>query len=268
MVMKKQPPLNYAFAIGKIRALEKFLIKQEVFQEAIESNLEEALRLFVESGLYSEELLHIRDSRHLEEVLSQELLKVKHLIGSLLLDKELLCFIELDDLAKMLKICKGFASEFLSDYLMHMLDLQNIKTFLRLYVLKEPEEKLKLHITSEGFMEKGTFLKCYAQDLLVFLNRLEFVHKRSQIIDYAYFLKEPIQKLKQNDSFVALEKAIDDFLMRVLKPAKYLSFGPEPLLAYYFAKANEINLMRMIILAKLNNFSNDLVKERLNSVYA
>jgi len=39
-------------------------------------------------------------------------------------------------------------------------------------------------------------------------------------------------------------------------------------LAYYLAKVNEINLMRLIILAKLNGLPADLVKERLNNVYA
>jgi len=81
-------------------------------------------------------------------------------------------------------------------------------------------------------------------------------------------LGEAIRKLERESSFVALEKEINDFLIQILKPAKYLSFGPEPILAYYFAKVNEINLIRMIILAKLNNVPSDLVKERLNNVYA
>ena len=67
---------------------------------------------------------------------------------------------------------------------------------------------------------------------------------------------------------MALEKAICDFLMRELRTAKYVTFGPEPVVAYYFARVNEINLMRMIILAKLNNFSSEFVKERLNLTYA
>jgi V/A-type H+-transporting ATPase subunit C len=94
------------------------------------------------------------------------------------------------------------------------------------------------------------------------------VHKHQQLIDYASFLREPIQKLESEESFVALEKAMNDFLIEVLRPAKYLVFGPEPLLAYYFAKVKEINLMRMIILSKLNNVSSELVRRRLNSVYA
>jgi V/A-type H+-transporting ATPase subunit C len=88
------------------------------------------------------------------------------------------------------------------------------------------------------------------------------------VIDYAYFLKEAIENVEKDRSFLAFEKSASDFLIQILKPAKYLSFGPEPVLAYYFARVNEINLIRLIILAKLNNVSGELVKERLNGVYA
>jgi len=260
--------LNYAFAVGKIRALERFLIKPEVFAEAIESNLAEALRLFVESDLYSEELLHIKDSEQLESVLSKELAKLKNLMRDLILDKELLGLLELDTLECIEATLKGYHSEFLKDYFMHLVDMHNIKTFLRLYVLGEPKDLLKNLLGCEGFIKKDIFLELYEQDLSVFLYHLEYIHKHEQIIDYASFLREPIEKLRQENSFVALEKVINDFLISVLKTAKYISLGPEPLLAYYFAKVNEINLMRMIILAKFNGLPDILLKERLNAVYA
>lgn len=265
---KRSCSLDYAFAVGKIRAREKFLIKQEVFKEAIESELNEALRLFVEANLYGEELLHIKDSQQLEDILNKELLKVKGLICNLLLDKELVNLVELDNLEDAQKIARDYNRQFLADYLMHLIDMHNIKTFLRLYILKEAPEKLKGLLTCEGFIKIKTLLSLYQEDLSVFLNRLEYVHKHQAIVNYNFFLREAILKVQQENSFVALERAINDFLMQTLEPAKFLSFGPEPVLAYYFAKVNEINLIRMVILAKLNNVSNDLLKERLNRVYA
>lgn len=266
--MRKEPILNYAFAIGKIRALEKFLIKQEVFEEAIEANLGEALRLFVESDLYSDELLHVKNSQELEGTLNKELLKLRKLAEDLLLDKGLRGLLNFDNLETALAISRNYKSEFLQDYSMHLIDMHNIKTFLRLYVLKEPQDKLKNLLTCEGFVKKDSLLKLYEQDLAIFLSRMEYVHRHNQIIDYASILREPVNKLQKENSFVALEKAMHDFLIHVLKLAKYISFGPEPVLAYYFAKVNEINLIRMIILSKFNNMSVGLVKERLNGVYA
>lgn len=268
MKTKRASPLDYAFAVGKIRALEKFLLKSEVFEEAIAAGLNEALRLFVEPGFYSEELLQVKDSQQLEAVVNQELFKLKRLISGLLLDKQLLVLLELKSIESMQEIIKNYPSDFLKDYLKHLIDMHNIKTFLRLYFLKEAPEKLEKTLTSEGFLKKEDFLKLYGQELSAFLKRLEYVHKHNHIVDYAAYLKEAIQKIEKENSFVTLERATNDFLIQVLKPAKYLSFGPESILAYYFAKVNEINLIRMIVLAKLNNVSNALVKERLNAVYA
>lgn len=266
--MKKVSPLNYIFATGKIRALEKFLIKKEVFEEAIDASLSEALKLFAESELYTDELLHLKDSRKLESILTKESLELKELIGSLILDKKLLCLLELNDLNEMKDALKDYGSEFLSDYLAHMIDMHNIKTFVRFYILKEPQEKLSQNLMTGGFIDKNKFLKHYRQSLEALLIRLEYVHKHNSIVDYAFYLAEAIRNAEKNYSFVALEKAINDFLIEVLKQAKRISFGPEPLIAYYFARINEINLIRMIIMAKLNDMPKDLIVERLNSVYA
>ncbi len=263
--MTREP--NYIFAVGRIRALEKFLISQSVFEEAIAADLAGALRLFVESDLYSDELLHIKDSRGLEDVLARELAKLKGLVAELIPDKDLLLLLDADIhcVEKVLASCR---SAFLQDYLRHLIDMHNIKTFLRLYLLKEPQEKLKAHLECQGFIPINDLLKLYSQDLAALLNRLEYVSKHYRSLDYTYYLTEAVQRAVKENSFVYLEKAINDFLMQILKEAKYITFGPEPVLAYYFAKLNEINLMRMIIMAKFSGIPAEQVQERLNAVYA
>ena len=264
----KTSGLNYAFAVGKIRALERFLIKQEVFEEAIKAELVEALRLFVESDLYSDELLEVRDSGRLEELLEAEQLKLKQLVAGLILEDELKGLLELVDAKRLQAALLQCHNRFLKDYLMHLADMHNIKTFLRLRLLGEAQDELERHLFFEGFIKREVFIQAYALELAAFLNRLEYVNNGERTIDYACFLRVPIEGLKKEKSFVGLEKAIADFLITALRPAKYLIFGPEPLLAYYFAKLNEMNLLRMIVLSKLNNLPADLAQKRLNAVYA
>lgn len=266
--MRKTSELNYAFSVGKIRALEKFLIRNEVFEEAIDADLSEALRLFTEADLYSDELINVRTSSQLEQILSLELSKVKKIVCSLLRDEILTRLVESENLQCMQLILTEFDNGFIFDYFNYAADMHNIKTFLRLRVLKDSEDRLKELLSCEGFIKKEDFIKIYNQDLSVLLNKLEYVHKPNQVINYASFLAEGILNLEKRNSFLYLEKAINNFLIQVLKPAKYICFGPEPVLAYYFAKVNEINLIRMVILAKLNNLSANIVKERLNLVYA
>ena len=124
--MKKVSPLDYAFAIGKVRALEAFLIKQEVFEEALEASLPEALKLFVEADLYSDELQHVQESAGLERVLGQEALRLKKLTGELLLDAPLLPLVDMGSLACVEEVLANHKSEFLADYLRHRADMHNI----------------------------------------------------------------------------------------------------------------------------------------------
>lgn len=266
--MPKISPLNYAFAVGKIRALEKFLIKAEAFEEAAGSNLEEALKIFVESDLYNDDLLEVKDSERLEEILNKELSALKKLVSGLLIDKKLAFLLHINKIDNIKKIPKNSGNEFLDDYLKHLIDMLNIKTYLRLYILKEPIETLKNKLEPGGFINSRDFIEVYNKDLSFFLNRLRYVHKRNLVMDYASFFKNAVEKIQNESSFIALERSINSFLIEVLKPAKYLTFGPLPVAAYYFAKVNEINLIRMIILSKLNNLETDFIKEGLNSVYA
>jgi V/A-type H+-transporting ATPase subunit C len=266
--MRRHSVLEYIFATGKIRALEKFLFRAEVFEEAMNLSLAETLRLFTESALVSDEILNVKDSSQLESILARESFDLKNAISALIMDENLLTLLELNDLNQMRDAAGACGSEFLSDYVAHMIDMHNIKTFMRFYVLKEPEERLGKNLIKGGFFDNAKLLELYKQNLEALLTRLEYVHKRSSIIDYASYLSEAIKDAALNFSFIRLEKAIDDLLMDILIQAKRIIFGPEPVVAYYFARLNEINLIRMVVISKLNDVSKNIVSERLNNVYA
>lgn len=265
---EKINPLDFAAAVGKVRVLERTLIKSEVFDEANQVDLQEALRFFVEAGGYPEDILHVKNSGDVEEILSREQGRLKKMAGDLLKHETLLRIVELENLTTALSAAQEYGDEFVSDHIRHVIDMHNIKTFLRLYVLKEPVEMLSGMIECDGFVEKQTFTGLYTQDIAAFTARLAFVHKRCSVVDYAAVLKDGIDKLLRENSFIVLESRISSFLMQSLKPAKYLAFGPAAVIAYYFAKVNEIKLIRLVILAKMNGLSPDLVKERLSNVYA
>jgi len=259
---------DYAYAVGKIRALERFLIRQEVFEDAAGAPLQDALRLFAESDLYGEELLHVSDSFTLEQVLEAETRKLKNTVRPLILDDVLQEALEIKGPGHLLLLVGRSNSIFLREFFLQMVDLHNIKTYLRMMLLHEPPEKLREHLACQGFIPCRELLDCYGKELAVFLHRLSNVHAHGRLLDYARFLKEGIEKAVNESSFVSLESALQGLLVRFLKPAKYMSFGPEPVVAYYFAKMNELGLIRMIILAKLNNASAELIEESLHGVYA
>ncbi len=56
--MKKPSRLNYAYAVGRVRVLEKDLVEKAVFSEASEeSDFSSAMKVIFDAGKFSEELV-------------------------------------------------------------------------------------------------------------------------------------------------------------------------------------------------------------------
>lgn len=68
-------------------------------------------------------------------------------------------------------------------------------------------------------------------------------------------------------SMSAFEKWCDDYMTNAMKPQKWEPFGIGPVVAYIIARQNEIKAVRMILSAKLNDLSENTIKERLRDMY-
>lgn len=73
---------------------------------------------------------------------------------------------------------------------------------------------------------------------------------------------EHIQK-----SAAAFEKWCDDLIISHISPAKYKSFGIDPLVAYFFAKQAEIKSVRIIISCKQIELPAEAIRERVREIY-
>ena len=63
------------------------------------------------------------------------------------------------------------------------------------------------------------------------------------------------------------EKFCDDSLSALTYPAKMMSFGPEPLIAYFFAKRTEIGNLRMILSCRRLKLSGERIRQRVRKQY-
>jgi len=73
--------------------------------------------------------------------------------------------------------------------------------------------------------------------------------------------------LEERETFVELERGIEDFLMNYLKRAKYIVFGPEPVFSYGLAKKRELSLVRLLGVGKINQVPPPILKERISETY-
>ena len=259
---KRVSLLDYAFAVGKIRALETRLIKRNIFEEMVDTSpIDEALKILSEAGDYPDEVMRIKDSTNLESILKKESEKNTTLVKKLLLERELFeSLIWLDEPIKSLELTERCKNTFLISFLRHFIDLANIKLFLRMINLGRPKDDLAKMLFIGGYIGRDSFLKIYDEPLYMFISNFRYT-------DYAEAVREGTEYFQRQNSFLRLERKIDDYLIGFLKQAKYITFGPEPILAYYLAKQNEIKLIRWVIIGKLNDLPKEEILERLNDTY-
>jgi len=151
------------------------------------------------------------------------------------------------------------ASPFLTKYFQYLVDLTNIKTFLRVKRANQTREFLEQALLPFGTLD--------LRRLVQLGDPLEVLVDRLMTTEYAQVVEDGIQTYQRTDSLTRYEKLADNFLLRYLKKAKYVTFGPEPLAAYLLAKENEIKLIRIIMVGKINQLPNEEIKERLRDVY-
>lgn len=84
-----------------------------------------------------------------------------------------------------------------------------------------------------------------------------------------YLKSTPYEALANafSESHIKFEKDCDDYLTEHLKKAAFVSFGPEPVVAYYFARLLEIRVVRMILVELQVGVLKDVMKERMRALY-
>ena len=149
---------------------------------------------------------------------------------------------------------------FIDKYVVALIDSTNLKTLLRVKKQNKGREFFASVIIEGGSIDKDR--------LLGMLNdAASNIATKLIVSDYAEFVKIGIEDYTKTNSVSLLEKLVDNFIMDMMKNAKIIPFGVEPMLAYIYAKETEIKIIRIIMALKLNNISGEIVRERLRDSY-
>jgi vacuolar-type H+-ATPase subunit C/Vma6 len=260
--MKRPSRLDYIYSVGRIRALERFLIQRAIFEEAAETpEFSAALKLIYDSGRYPEALVKARDSAELDAVLSGEEETLKHEMTTLILEKEVLeAYLYDTRPERALAAASASRYPFLRDHLRRRIDLGNIKVFIRARYQGLTPEKLGAGLLDGGFIRKKELSSRYS------LSSVE-IGEVPDASPYRELWTKAVEALSERETFVPLERGIDDFLMNDLRRARQIIFGPEPVFAYGQAKKRELDLVRLVGIGKMNFIPAELLQERISETY-
>ncbi len=254
--------LNYAFAVGRVRALENFLIPYQVFRDAAEAETaERALELISDAGKFGEDLLLVESADQLDRVLLKERMALDFNLEELFLERPLYqAYLAAESPAEMSARLEATENLFIRDYFRLRLDLANLKLFLRCRYLELPEERLNENFLPGGRLEKKLLLEHYQEGF-------DEVYQQLRSGRFGELWKLATEYLVSRESFIVLEREIENLSMNYLKQARQITFGPEPLFAYGLARRHELKLVRIVLAGKLLQLPASFLKERISQTY-
>ncbi|MEG0296454.1 MAG: V-type ATP synthase subunit C [Clostridium sp.] len=160
----------------------------------------------------------------------------------------------------LVEIANSLRYPFIDKYVKALIDSTNIKTLLRVKKQGKNREFASEVLIAGGEIQKDTLLSLLNESPENIINKLNFTI-------YSDMIKEGVEAYIASDSASLLEKLSDNYIMALMKDSKLVTFGPERILSYTYAKETEIKIVRIIMVGKLNNIAEEVIRERLRDIY-
>lgn len=146
--------------------------------------------------------------------------------------------------------------EYFYSYVKAEIDFYNIISLLRMQKMGKTSVFADKVFADNGNISKNKLLSLLQADIdkIISALRVEYI---------GGFVKQGLEEYKKTGNLFNLEQQKKKFLFELNKDARFIAFGPEPVISYLLTKEYEIDKVRFILIAKLNNISADIIKERL-----
>lgn len=234
---------------------------QELSEEAIESNViplgsisHNLIQKYIFEGEYKDKI-----PQELQDIIDQATALCEEHDDMKLTDN----FLDHQYFAHVQKIIKRSKNSFLKTFLALHIDAWNIHTALRIkhLELEAPEDIFQL----EGSIPKTVFEQYLAQDDAKQAD--SFLLENISSTPYYEAVRKGLEHLSDEYSFSQLEIELENMLIKHMQEAKRITFGPEPLIAYFWAKKNNAHIIRSILIGKLNGIETPQIKQSLYNLY-
>lgn len=146
------------------------------------------------------------------------------------------------------------SSELLREYATLTVDAANIKMAVRCALMGKNRDFIEKAVAPTGTLNIKELTDAA-------VNGPEAVYKVVSATKYA----PAVETLEV--SLAAFERWCDDQMMELIRPQRQNYFSVEPLAAFILGRENEIRMVRLILSAKINNMSDEVLRERMRDTY-
>lgn len=150
-------------------------------------------------------------------------------------------------------------SLFLERFFSTWIDLYNIKTFFRAKKLEMGKEFFDNYFLHHGTIDRYQFERFYEDSVPDIVERL--VTSR-----YFEVVEVLLSTWALDRSLLRIDKAVDDFITKILRPARLMAFGIEPIVSYIWAKDMELKNIRLILTAIQFGLDKSWIRQHIREI--
>ncbi|MBD3308467.1 hypothetical protein GF339_18725 [candidate division KSB3 bacterium] len=160
-----------------------------------------------------------------------------------------------------LELARTAGNRFLIEYLQRLSDLQNISTTLRRKWHNLDRETLMSRLLDTGTIAPSFFDRLYD-------GGWESVAAALKPTPYGAVVAQAILEVNQNTFLSTLDVLCARYLIEFLETTKQITFGIEPIIAFYLAWDNALKMIRTILVGKRFGYTQDQLHRHMRKLYA
>ncbi len=158
------------------------------------------------------------------------------------------------------KIIDKYRIQFLKYYFTEYIDLINIENLIRFKLLDKDVFSYKEIFYNYGNLKEIDIYTLYDMDI-------EKIPQKLFSKDYYKNIAKAVDEWINKGDFDRFSLEKDNYLMSILKKAKYHAFGIEPLIGYLEGKETEYKNIYILLNGKKEKIENNIIKELIRDTY-
>lgn len=145
-------------------------------------------------------------------------------------------------------------------YFRHVIDTQNVDAFVRIRISERSKNQFEQFFVPGGELPISFFKDAWDTTIRELGRIFENTPFHNMVV-------KSLEEYQTEGTLTMLEVEKTRLLLELLKPSQYITFGPEPILAYLITRLYEIALVRLIMVAKKNSLPVEDLRKRVMGYY-
>lgn len=157
------------------------------------------------------------------------------------------------------KTAVGLGNSFIKELAEFESDMANLKLFLRLKNLGRSVDQLKKYFIPGGRVPLYSYVSAYEAEAETGAQFIQSYFQNNE-------LEKAIRNFQENKDLPQLELAFDNTAISFTRRAKYLAYGPEVIIQYFYSKMSAQKNVRIIMVGKINEIEREEIAKRVRKI--